>query len=198
MHPAGDHHIRLLELLRPAFHLKIRKDGLSDSGFFLLQHMFLTANGKQVDRSSFQALNQQLIDKVNLLLLFLVVPSYPLLDILQEELVPLERVRIMIGQICLLLDFNTKMQLDISLQLYSPHLWQVNFLVLDQRGSFFLSAADAKSVVFLELFFLHDTGGTLAKYWRIFMRLTTIGTTSSAVVCMLKWKKAFDDCFMEY
>lgn len=97
VHSAGDHHVGLLELLGAAFHLEVGEEGLGDPGFVLLQHVLLTGDGEQADRASFQALDEQFAGHVNLLFLLEVVAGDSFPEILQEELVPLERVGIVVG-----------------------------------------------------------------------------------------------------
>lgn len=149
--------------------------------------MLLTCNCQQVDRSPLQTLDQQFIAEVDLLFLLFVNLADPFLQILQEELILLQRVGVVIGEINVLLNFNTKMKLELSIHLNSPHLLHSSLLVLYLlRPSFLFLAAHAHSVVLVKLLFLSYKAGTLAKYDRIFMRRMMMGIEVSHAVWMLK------------
>jgi hypothetical protein len=121
------------------------------------------------------------------------------LEFLQELHVLLEGVGEVVGEINLLLEFNTKVKLVISVHLHAPHVLQLHFFILYHlRPSFLLLVAHAGPVILLELFILSEGRGTLAKYSSIFMRRMTTGRSTSLLACRLKWKKVLEDCFSEY
>lgn len=106
-------------------------------------------------------------------------------------------IRVMIGKINLLLNFNIKMQLQPRLPNHLPHPIQLTFLILHSSPPM-IPPPDTYAIIFLELLFLTRVSATSAKYSNIFILSTTTLTTTGSLDCNLKWKKVFDDGFREY
>jgi hypothetical protein len=105
----------------------------------------------------------------------------------------------MVGEISLLLEFKTEVQLVLSVRLHPPHRRQLYLLVLDHLlPALPYLPPHADPVVLLKLLILHGFRDTLAKYSRIFMRRTTTWRSTSEEAARLKWKKVFEDGLMEY
>lgn len=108
-------------------------------------------------------------------------------------------VREVIGQINLLLECKTEMQLVFSLHFHSPHPWQHDLLVFHYLlPSLLHLPPQTDSVVLLKLLILNGRWGTLAKYSRIFMRRMMILRVIEEEAVRWKWKKVLEDGLREY
>lgn len=199
MHSAGEQDVRLIKFARPLLHLEVGEYWFSYSIFLFVEHIGRTADRQQIHRPSLQAFNKQLIGKIYFVFNFLVDGRYPLPKILQEPPTLVERIRVVVGEINLLLYFNTKVKLILSIGLSSFHTFEPALFIGNYAfPSPLLLAADADAIVLFKLLILLYNLATLAKYSRIFILLIVTGITISQLLWILKWKNVFEDCFNEY